>query len=57
METVKIGEDQKRRREELLAKLIIERDKNIPFHDALGKVVDHAIDDAPGSRMTWIYLG
>jgi len=57
VETVKIGEDQKRRREELLAKLIIERDKNIPFHDALGKVVDHAIDDAPGSRMTWIYLG
>ncbi len=44
-ETVKIGEDQKRRLERLIAKLLIQRDKKVSFQEALSQAVDHALED------------
>ncbi len=44
-ETVKIGEEQKKRLERLLARLLIERDKKISFQEALSRAVDHALED------------
>ena len=44
-ETVKIGRDQKRKLERYLARLLIEHDRKIPFQEALGNAVDHALSD------------
>jgi hypothetical protein len=49
-ETVKIGEEQKRRLEKYLARLLIEHDRKIPFQEALGQAVDHAISDERFTR-------
>ena len=49
-ETVKIGEEQKRRLERFLAKLFIEHDKKISFQEALSQAVDHALEDEKFSQ-------
>jgi hypothetical protein len=44
VETVETGEGQRRRLERLLAKLLVEHHREIPFEEALSKAVDHGID-------------
>lgn len=43
--TVKIGEEQKKKLERLLAKLLIEQDRKVSLQEALSQAVDHALED------------
>jgi len=44
-QTVKIGEEQKKKLERLLAKLLREQDRKLSFQEALSQAVDHALED------------